>query len=309
MANEEMTNMSELKPQGPRGIAYEKATLIKAAEVSRFLWGDQKAGYVSDWIYGSSPKIHMMSFEMAVGARFGNSPDFKTYYNCAETYHCLKGEFTFHCPESGEVHVLHKGDTLYFPPNTWHWGYNFGSETSHILECLTPRVEEAIEAYAVKQPWLTDIRYGQRELMGHYRPGDGRGKRRATVARAGDYLYEIVGERQPMRVGLVCSTDMLTVGIVELHAGQESEIVSHPGMPRRPRQCLSPRRKPKLVGTSTGRFGVHSWRDKTCILQYVGSHGKVHLRCRAQLRMSASQKAGREPGKRQTSGTKTNNKY
>ena len=229
MANEEMTNMSELKPQGPRGIAYEKATLIKAAEVSRFLWGDQKAGYVSDWIYGSSPKIHMMSFEMAVGARFGNSPDFKTYYNCAETYHCLKGEFTFHCPESGEVHVLRKGDTLYFPPNTWHWGYNFGSETSHILECLTPRVEEAIEAYAVKQPWLTDIRYGQRELMGHYRPGDGRGKQRATVARAGDYLYEIVGERQPMRVGLVCSTDMLTVGIVELHAGQESEIVSHPG--------------------------------------------------------------------------------
>ena len=224
-----MTNMSELKPQGPRGIAYEKATLIKAAEVSRFLWGDQKAGYVSDWIYGSSPKIHMMSFEMAVGARFGNSPDFKTYYNCAETYHCLKGEFTFHCPESGEVHVLHKGDTLYFPPNTWHWGYNFGPETSHILECLTPRVEEAIEAYAVKQPWLTDIRYGQRELMGNYRPGDGRGKQRATVARAGDYLYEIVGERQPMRVGLVCSTDMLTVGIVELHAGQESEIVSHPG--------------------------------------------------------------------------------
>jgi quercetin dioxygenase-like cupin family protein len=224
-----MANVNELKPQGPRGIAHQKATLIKAADVPRFLWGDQKAGYVSDWIYGSSPQIHMMSFEMPIGARFGNSPDFKTYYNCTETYHCLKGEFTFHCPESGEVHVLRKGDTLYFPPNTWHWGYNFGSETSHILECLTPRAEEAVEAYAVKQPWLTDIRYGQRELMGHYRPGDGRGNHRATVARAGDYLYEIVGERQPMRVGLVCSTDMLTVGIVELYAGQESEIIDHPG--------------------------------------------------------------------------------
>jgi quercetin dioxygenase-like cupin family protein len=224
-----MAKASELKPQGPRGIAYQKATLIKAADVPRFLWGDQKAGYVSDWIYGSSPKIHMMSFELPVGARFGNSPDFKTYYNCAETYHCLRGEFTFHCPETGEVHVLRKGDTLYFPPNTWHWGYNFGSEASHILECLTPRVEEAVEAYAAKQPWLTDIRYGQRELMGHYRPGDGRGRQRAAVARAGDYLYEIVGERQPMRVGLVCSTDMLTVGIVELHTGQESEIISHSG--------------------------------------------------------------------------------
>ena len=144
-----------LVPQGPRGIGYQKPTLIKAADATRFLWGDEKASYVSDWIYGSSAKIHMMSFEMSVGSRFGNSPDFKTYYNCAETYYCLKGEFTFHCPETGEVHVLRKGDALYFPPDTWHWGYNFGSETSQILECLTPRVEEAVEAYAIKQPWLT----------------------------------------------------------------------------------------------------------------------------------------------------------
>jgi quercetin dioxygenase-like cupin family protein len=224
-----MARESELKPQGPRGISYQKATLIKAADTPRFLWGDEKARYVSDWIYGSSPKIHMMSFEMTVGSRFGNSPDFKTYYNCAETYHCLKGEFTFHCPETGEVHVLKKGDTLYFPPNTWHWGYNFGSETCHILECLTPRTEEAVEAYAIKQPWLTDIRYGQRDLIGRYTPGAARGTQRAVLARAGDYLYEIAGETRPMRVGLVCSTKLLTVGIVDLHAGQEAELISHPG--------------------------------------------------------------------------------
>jgi len=224
-----MTNSSQLKPQGPRGVSYQETTLIKAADATRFLWGDQKAGYVSDWIYGSSPKIHMMSFEMPVGTRFGNSPDFKTYYNCAETYHCLAGEFTFHCPETGEVHVLRKGDSLYFPPNTWHWGYNFGSESCHVLECLTPRVEEAVEAYAVKQQWLTDIRYSQHELMGCYRPAESRGNQRASVARAGDYFYEIVGEQRPMRVGLVCSTEMLTVGIVDLYAGQESEIISHPG--------------------------------------------------------------------------------
>ena len=224
-----MSQSDELKPQGPRGIGYQKATLIKAADAPRFLWGDEKASYVSDWIYGSSPRIHMMSFEMPVGARFGNSPDFKTYYNCAETYHCLKGEFTFHCPETGEVHVLKKGDTLYFPPNTWHWGYNFGSETSHVLECLTPRTEEAVEAYAIKQSWLTDIRLGPLSEVGQYTPGASRGTQRATLARAGDYLYEIVGETRPMRVGLVCSTDMLTVGIIDLQVGQEGEFITHPG--------------------------------------------------------------------------------
>jgi quercetin dioxygenase-like cupin family protein len=219
---------SNLKPQGPRGIAYDKPTLIKAAEAPRFLWGDRAASYVSDWIYGSSPAIHMMSFEMSVGSRFGNSPDFKTYYNCAETYHCLKGEFTFHCPETGEVHVLHVGDTLYFPPNTWHWGYNFGSETCRILECLTPRTEEAVEAYAKKQPWLKDIRHGPRELIGKFIPGEARGKPRARLIRPGEYLYELVGEARPTRVGLVCSTDMLTVGIIDLHPGQEGDLISHP---------------------------------------------------------------------------------
>ena len=93
----------ELVPQGPRGISFDGAAFIPNASAPRFLWGDERAGYVSDWIYGSSAKVHMMSFEMNVGARFGNSPDFKTYYNAAETYHCLKGQFTFHCPETGAL--------------------------------------------------------------------------------------------------------------------------------------------------------------------------------------------------------------
>jgi quercetin dioxygenase-like cupin family protein len=218
-----------LVPQGPRGISYDRATLIPAASTPRFLWGDRTAGYVSDWIHGSSEKIHMMSFEMNVGSRFGNSPDFKTFYNAAETYHCLKGEFTFHCPETGEVHVLREGDTLYFPPDTWHWGYNFGSETCRILESLTPRTEVAIEAYAVRQPWLNDIRYGPREAIGNFVPGGERGVQRARLVRAGDYLYEIVGEERPMRVGLVCSTEMLTTAIVDLFPAEESELIEHPG--------------------------------------------------------------------------------
>lgn len=224
-----MERTSEVKPQGPRGVRHDEATLIPRAQATRFLWGDAKAGFVSDWIYGSSPKMHMMSFEMPVGTRFGNSPDFKTYYDCAETYHCLKGEFTFHCPETGEVHVLRAGDTLYFPPKTWHWGYNFGGETCHILECLTPRTEEACELHALAARPLEDIRLGPRELIGDWRPGEARGTQRARLARAGDYLYEVVGLEKPMRVGLVCSTEMLTVGVIDLHPGQESEPVTHPG--------------------------------------------------------------------------------
>ena len=224
-----MTASSELKPQGPRGVAYDRPSLIRGRDAKRFLWGDEQAGFVSDWIYGSSPKIHMMAFSLNVGARFGNSPDFKTYYNCAETYYCLKGEFTFHCPETGEVHVLRRGDLLYFPPDTWHWGYNFGTEECRILESLTPRVEEAIEAYAVKQPWLDQIRFVESGLVGGFLPGQRRGEARATLIRPDDHAHEIVGALRPMRVAIGASTAMLTTGFIALYPGQQGEPVEHPG--------------------------------------------------------------------------------
>lgn len=44
-----------LVAQGPRGIAHDRPTLIPARDAVGFLWGDEQAGYVSDWIYGSSP--------------------------------------------------------------------------------------------------------------------------------------------------------------------------------------------------------------------------------------------------------------
>jgi hypothetical protein len=36
---------NKFKPQGPEGISYDRATLIKAADTPRFLWGDEKARY------------------------------------------------------------------------------------------------------------------------------------------------------------------------------------------------------------------------------------------------------------------------
>jgi quercetin dioxygenase-like cupin family protein len=219
----------QLKAQGPRGVAYDAPTLIKAADAKRFLWGDDAAGYVSDWIYGSSPNIHMMSFSMNVGSRFGNSADFKTYYNCHETYYCLKGEFTFHCPETGEVHLLRKGDCLHFPPDTWHWGYNFGSEECRILESLTPRLESHIEAYAKAQPWLETIHLVEPGRIHDYLPGKSPSAARATLIRPEQALREIVGQTRPMRVDILCSTAALTTATIDLYSRQQSEVVSHPG--------------------------------------------------------------------------------
>lgn len=81
----------------------------------------------------------------------------------------------------------------------------------------------------MKQPWLTDIRLSTLNDVKNYVPGASRGPARASLARAGEYLYEIVGQTRPMRVGLVCHTEMLTVGIIDLHVGQECEFIIHLG--------------------------------------------------------------------------------
>jgi quercetin dioxygenase-like cupin family protein len=217
------------KPQMPADVErLTRPTVIKAADAPRFLWGDPEAGFVSDWIHGSSLKIHMMSFSMAVGQKFVNSPDFKTYYDCAETYYCQKGEFTFHCPETGEVQVIKAGEFLYIPPRTWHFGYNFGREECRITEIITPPVRERIEDFSARHE-LGAVKQVLDGVIGGFAGSAAGLATRSRVVRPEDYLHELVGREKPIRVGLVCSTDLLTTGVVELYPGQASEPLAHPG--------------------------------------------------------------------------------
>jgi quercetin dioxygenase-like cupin family protein len=204
-------------------------TLISGRTALRFLWGDEQAGLVSDWIYGSSQHIHLMAFSLSVGQKFVNSADLKTYYNAAETYYCLKGEFTFHCPETGEVQVLHKGDTLYIPPKTWHFGYNFGSEECRVLESLSPPLPESVDEFAAAQPPLASVALMQREAIGKVVGRNTGPALRTTLIRSGEYFWHLHGRDNPIRVGLAVATDLLTTGFIEFHPGQKSDVLSHPG--------------------------------------------------------------------------------
>ena len=220
----------ERKRQVPKATKkLTEPTLILGRDALRFLWGDETAGLVSDWIYGSSRNIHLMSFSLGVGQSFSNSKDFKTYYNAAETYYCLKGEFTFHCPETGEVQVLRKGDTLYIPPKTWHFGCNFGDEECRVLESLAPPTPEAVDDFAAAQAPLRNIALLQKEAIGSIVGRNGAPSTRTTLIRAGEYFWHLHGAEHPIRIGLAVSSELLTTGFVELYPGQRSDTLSHPG--------------------------------------------------------------------------------
>ena len=261
----------EYKRQVPADTRkYSEPAMILDRDAPRFLWGDEKAGFVSDWIYGSSDDIHLMSFALSPGQRFTNSEDLKTFYNATETYYCVEGEFTFHCPETGEVQVMRKGDFLYLPPRTWHYGYNFGTTRCRILEAITPPTPEAVELFSLDQepPETLLVDEG---LLGSF-PENTSGSNRTVLITPRDRLSEIVGSEHPIRVDLAASTDTLTTGAVRLFPGQWSERIEHPG-------------GDKVVFVTEGTLHVRVWNTEewyeldetdTCFLPKGTTHSLVN---------------------------------
>jgi quercetin dioxygenase-like cupin family protein len=49
------------------------------------------------------------------------------------------------------------------------------------------------------------------------------------VIRESDLLWRMIGREQPVPVGLLCSTEHLTVGTIRLLPGQHTEVETHGG--------------------------------------------------------------------------------
>ena len=203
-------------------------------ERQRYLWGDDESRHVIDWYYLASPELLVSIHVLTPGARYAHSEKHKSFYIADECYYLLRGELTFHDPESGEVHTVRAGETLHFRAGTWHHGYNFGTETCEILVAfapLPPDITAAADISKLATP-LSTIRGGRYELLGDFpwsrlaapRTGD-----RIVKLRPDDWLELIHGEAQPVRVQLFVSTDKLTMGRITLLPCGVTDVASHPG--------------------------------------------------------------------------------
>ena len=66
---------------------------IRYSEVTRHLWGDAETGFVDDWIYASTDKIHQLVFGLPGGGNFNRSQDFRTVFGADEVLYMLSGTF------------------------------------------------------------------------------------------------------------------------------------------------------------------------------------------------------------------------
>jgi mannose-6-phosphate isomerase-like protein (cupin superfamily) len=113
----------------------------------------------------------------------------------------------------------------FFRADTWHNVHAHGDEELRVLELYAPPPAKGSSgAYARTKPYLerADWRYGDDSMLGRL-PGAEPERRTLSEPK--------VTWRRSLNVleGLYCSTDQLTAGVLELNAGEVSEMHAHGG--------------------------------------------------------------------------------
>ena len=205
--------------------SFDAPTVIRAADAVRHTWGDEESGFVEDWIYVSSQRIHVIVFALPSGAVFRHSESFRTVFAADELLHVLQGTLLLANPETGEVARAESGESLFFRRDTWHHGFSYGEDELRVLEFFAPPPATGTSgAYAQTKPYLTESKYADDRLLG----GLARPIRPASIhtLRPADSVWRL--DRGAL-VGLLMSTEHLTVGTIRVLPGRTSIEESHAG--------------------------------------------------------------------------------
>lgn len=211
---------------------FDRPTPLPYRSVTRHLWGDPEAGEVADWIYVSSDKIHLLVFGLPPGGAYRHSEEYRTIFAADEVLYVLRGEMAFANPETGEVHRVRQGQSIFFRRDTWQHCFNIGSEPLRVLEYFAPPPAQGTSgAYARTQPYLEQPRYTRDGWLGRWPAARAEARAEETIypLREEDVLWRLEGEAQQALVGLLASTEHLTVGTMELLPGQHSDLEVHGG--------------------------------------------------------------------------------
>lgn len=209
---------------GPAHIPYEAVT--------RHLWGDGVSGEVADWIYVSSEKIHQLVFGLPPGGAFRHSDTYRTIFAADEVFYVLSGTMVLANPQTGEVHRVRRGEAVFFRRDTWHHAFNYSTEPLRVLEFFAPPPAQGTAGlYARTQPNLTRSIYSQDQWIGRW-PMEQRDARRQfsmRVLREPEVLWRLEGHDRQVLVGILVSTEHLTVGTIQLLPGQRTDVQIHGG--------------------------------------------------------------------------------
>jgi mannose-6-phosphate isomerase-like protein (cupin superfamily) len=232
--------MNESAPiQAPRGVRkFDRPTLVRRSEAVRFLWGDEESHFVSDLIYGRGDRIAGLIYRLGPGELFRTSKTWRPYFDQDRFYFVIQGELTIQDPETGDVATASAGEAVYWRGARYHYGYNFGSEETLVVDWYAPQERAAhvpeIEV-SVKKRDPKSYCPGRFDLLGrwpaaltddtHQRLVEGR----VVALRRSTSLQWIHGDASPILMNIYVSSEALTGGTFEVRPSVMGEAETHPG--------------------------------------------------------------------------------
>lgn len=240
---------------------FDAPTAIPYAQVTRHIWGDEEAGEVADWIYASTGQIHALVFGLAPGRSFRHSPEFRTVFGADEVLHVLSGTMILANPETGEVLRVPTGGNVFFRADTWHHAVAYGTEPLRVLELFAPPPAAGTSgAYARERPYLEEPTYVDDAVLGNLAGGAAATRKTLFPVGDDDVVYRLEGDAL---VGLLASTEHLTVATVGLGPGAASQPHAHGG--------------DEVLYVSKGTLHVRAWHGDGTFVFELGAGDAAYV--------------------------------
>jgi quercetin dioxygenase-like cupin family protein len=210
----------ELIFDGPHVTRYDDAL--------RFAWGDDESGQTLDWIHVSTEEIAQMVFDMPSGSHYGQSDEWKDVYDSDLVWRVLSGSVVILDPDTGEVGRAFAGESFWFQGEMRRYAYSVGAELARVIEFAVPTAIWC-ERHARQQSRTAHPKFSQDEFLHGWpaRMEEQRAASRIRVLRSEDLFWRLDGRENVTLIGLLVSTQRLTVGESRLLPGQRTDEVTH----------------------------------------------------------------------------------
>ena len=198
-------------------------THIKYKSMETYMWGDDNAGNVKDWIYVSNQSLHQIIFGMESNGNFKHSDEYRTIFGADELLYVLSGILIINNPETGETHKITKGESVFFRKDTWHHAFNFSDEYLQVLEFFSPPpITGTSGAYAKEKKLLDNTIYNRDNIITSNTSFKNQDS--FKIIREADYVWSLAGPKQEILIGTIIKTEFLDVKMITIRGGKKSHI-------------------------------------------------------------------------------------
>jgi mannose-6-phosphate isomerase-like protein (cupin superfamily) len=209
--------------------------VVRYADLERRTWGDEESGRLPDWFYADNVRLSLNIVGMAPNGAVLHSDQNRSIFGSDELFYVLEGTMVQVNPVTGEVLVIHPGEAAFFRKDTWHHQFNYSNHQLRMLEFFQPAPKTGTGGrYArTKENIVPPFKHGRDELLGRWPMERAKVGQQQTMwaIRDSDVLWRLDGATRgrELLVGILASTEHMTVGKIEFLSGQRSDVFVHEG--------------------------------------------------------------------------------